>query len=62
MSGSRGVVTSGTQSPTLGTPIAMGYVATADGEPDTVVTIAIRDALVPARVVELPFYRRRSTT
>jgi aminomethyltransferase len=57
-----GVVTSGTQSPTLGTPIAMGYVAPADAEPGTVLAIAIRDTLVPARVVELPFYRRRSTT
>jgi aminomethyltransferase len=57
-----GVVTSGTQSPTLGTPIAMGYVASADGEPGTSLAIAVRDTLVPARVVELPFYRRRSTT
>lgn len=57
-----GVVTSGTQSPTLGTPIAMGYVAPADAEPGTVLAIAIRDTLVPARVVELPFYRKRSTT
>ncbi len=57
-----GAVTSGTQSPTLGVPIAMGYVAPADGTPGTVLDIAIRDARVPARVVDLPFYRRRSTT
>jgi aminomethyltransferase len=57
-----GEVTSGTQSPTLGTPIAMGYVASADAEPGTTLEIAIRDSWVPARVVELPFYRRRSTT
>jgi aminomethyltransferase len=57
-----GEVTSGTQSPTLGTPIAMGYVASADAEPGTALEIAIRDGWVPARVVELPFYRRRSTT
>ncbi|MFP5343821.1 MAG: glycine cleavage system aminomethyltransferase GcvT [Candidatus Limnocylindria bacterium] len=56
-----GVVTSGAPSPTLGVPIAMGYVAPADGEPGTTLHIAIRDAMVPARVVELPFYRRRST-
>jgi aminomethyltransferase len=55
-----GIITSGTQSPTLGVPIAMGYVAPADGEPGTVLEVAIRDTRVPARVVELPFYRRRS--
>ena len=53
-----GVVTSGTQSPTLGVPIAMAYVAPSDAEPGTVVGIEIRDARVPARVVALPFYRR----
>ncbi len=53
-----GVVTSGTQSPTLGVPIAMAYVAPGDAEPGTVVEVEIRDARVPARVVALPFYRR----
>jgi aminomethyltransferase len=53
-----GHVTSGTQSPTLGVPIAMGYVAPGDGEPGTVVDIEIRSARIPARVVDLPFYRR----
>jgi aminomethyltransferase len=53
-----GAVTSGTQSPTLAVPIAMAYVAPADGEPGTVVDVEIRDGRVPARVVELPFYRR----
>ena len=53
-----GIVTSGTQSPTLGVPIAMAYVAPADAEPGTVVDIEIREARVPARVVTLPFYRR----
>lgn len=55
-----GVVTSGTQSPTLGVPIAMAYVTPADAEPGTMVDIEIRDARVPARVVPLPFYRRSS--
>jgi aminomethyltransferase len=55
-----GVVTSGTQSPTLGVPIAMAYVATADSEPDTRLEVEIRDARVAARVVPLPFYRRSS--
>jgi aminomethyltransferase len=53
-----GVITSGTQSPTLGVPIAMAYVATGDAEPGTMVDVEIRDGRVPARVVPLPFYRR----
>jgi aminomethyltransferase len=56
-----GTVTSGTQSPTLGLPIAMASVA-ADAEvpPETTVEVQIRDARVAARVVPLPFYRRSS--
>jgi aminomethyltransferase len=53
-----GVVTSGTQSPSLGLPIAMGYVATADAEPGTMLDVEIRGQAVPAEVVPLPFYRR----
>jgi aminomethyltransferase len=55
-----GVVTSGTQSPTLGIPIAMAYVAPGDADPGTVLHVEIRDARVPARVVALPFYRRQA--
>jgi aminomethyltransferase len=55
-----GVVTSGTQSPTLGVPIAMAYVSPTDAEPATMLDIEIRDARIPARVVPLPFYRRSS--
>ncbi len=55
-----GIVTSGTQSPTLGVPIAMAYVAAGDAEPDTKLDVEIRDGRVPARVVPLPFYRRTS--
>ena len=54
-----GIVTSGTQSPTLGEAIAMGYVATADAEPGTMIDVEIRGQRVPAEVVALPFYRRR---
>jgi aminomethyltransferase len=53
-----GVVTSGTQSPTLGVPIAMAYVAPADARPGTMLAVDIRDQPVPAEVVPLPFYRR----
>jgi aminomethyltransferase len=53
-----GTVTSGTQSPTLGVPIAMGYVPTGDAEPGTMVDVGIREQRVPAQLVPLPFYRR----
>ena len=53
-----GMVTSGTQSPTLNQPIAMAYVALSDAEPGTILNVAIRDQRVPAEVVPLPFYRR----
>jgi aminomethyltransferase len=53
-----GVVTSGTQSPTLREAIAMGYVATRDAEPGTMIDVEIRGQRVPAEVVALPFYRR----
>ena len=53
-----GAVTSGTQSPSLGEPIAMAYVATRDAEPGTMVDVEIRGQRVPAEVVTLPFYRR----
>lgn len=53
-----GTVTSGTQSPTLGLPIAMAYVATGDAVAGTMVEVGIRDQRVAAEVVALPFYRR----
>jgi aminomethyltransferase len=54
-----GSVTSGTASPTLGVPIAMAYVAPGDGEPGTMLDVAVRDQRVAAEVVALPFYRRK---
>jgi aminomethyltransferase len=56
--GSTGIITSGTQSPSLGEAVAMGYVATADAEPGTMVDVEIRGQRVPAEVVALPFYKR----
>jgi len=53
-----GTVTSGTMSPTLKVPIAMGYVPSAESEAGTMLAVEIRGAGVPAEIVDLPFYRR----
>jgi aminomethyltransferase len=53
-----GVVTSGTQSPTLKRPIALGYVPPAHAATGTEIAIEIRGKAVPAAIVPLPFYRR----
>jgi aminomethyltransferase len=50
-----GVVTSGTQSPSLGKAIGMGYVATADAAIDSNIYIQVRDKLLAAKVVKMPF-------
>ena len=53
-----GAVTSGTQSPTLGVPIAMAYVAPGDAVTGTMLEVEIRDTRAVAEVVPLPFYSR----
>jgi aminomethyltransferase len=53
-----GVVTSGTMSPSLGEAIAMAYVAPGDAAAATILAVDVRDQLIPAEVVGLPFYRR----
>lgn len=53
-----GEVTSGTFAPTLGRPIGMAYVSTEYAAAGTELGVVVRDRLVPARVVRLPFYRR----
>lgn len=50
-----GEVTSGTQSPSLGIGIGMGYVSTEFAKPGTLIAIAIRDQLIKAEVVKMPF-------
>ncbi len=50
-----GRVTSGTQSPSLQKPIAMGYVNINYAKIDAKVFIKIREKLVPAKVVKMPF-------
>jgi aminomethyltransferase len=54
-----GHITSGTYSPSLKRPIALGYARLEYAEPGTELMIDIRGRPSPARVVELPFYRRR---
>ena len=50
-----GVVTSGTQSPSLGKAIGMGYVRVPFANIDTQIYIKVRDKLLQARVAKLPF-------
>jgi len=50
-----GKVTSGTQSPTLGKAIGMGYVLSDLSAPDSEIWVEIRDKQVKAKVVRLPF-------
>lgn len=54
-----GVVTSGTFSPTLKAPIAMGYVPPADGADGRELAVDVRGKLVPAVVTKLPFVPHR---
>ena len=53
-----GSVTSGTASPTLGFPIAMGYVPCDRTAVGSVFEVGIRTQRASAEVVPLPFYRR----
>jgi aminomethyltransferase len=50
-----GRVTSGTQSPTLGKAIGMGYVSSAYAAIGTDIYISVRNTLVKAKVVKVPF-------
>ena len=53
-----GIVTSGTQSPSLGKAIGMGYVKTELSTVDSEIYILIRDKKIAAKVVKLPFYKK----
>ena len=50
-----GTVTSGGFGPTIGGPIAMGYVAADSAVPGTQVQLLVRDTPRPAHIVPLPF-------
>ncbi len=53
-----GEVTSGTFSPTLKQPVAMGFVVPQAARTGTELQIDLRGRLEPARMIELPFYQR----
>jgi aminomethyltransferase len=50
-----GIVTSGTQSPSMNKAIGMGYVSSAFAKLDTEIFITIRDKAIKAKVVKMPF-------
>jgi aminomethyltransferase len=54
-----GAVTSGGFGPTVGGPVALGYVESAHAALETALQLAIRDRPHPARVVKLPFVAHR---
>ena len=55
-----GEVASGTQSPSLGTGIGMGYVPAASAKAGTSLELEIRGRRAPAVVVSKPIYRKPS--
>jgi aminomethyltransferase len=57
--GEVGLVTSGTFTPTLQKAVGLALVPVSCNKPGTEIFIQIRDHLVKARIVELPFYKRK---
>lgn len=53
-----GIVTSGTQSPSINKGIGLGYVPTAFSAVDSDIYIRIRNKDIAAKVVKLPFYKK----
>lgn len=53
-----GSVTSGSFGPTVGGPVAMGYVSTTHSAPGTKVNLIVRGKAHPAEVVTLPFVKQ----
>jgi aminomethyltransferase len=52
-------VTSGGFGPSVGAPIAMGYVAPEAAKPDTALDLVVRGKPIAARVAKLPFVAHR---
>ena len=55
-----GEVTSGTQSPSLGVGVGMGYVAVEQAEPGTAIEVEIRGKRYPALIEKKPLWRKPS--
>jgi aminomethyltransferase len=60
LSGGReiGIVTSGTFSPTLNKAVGLAFIDSAFCDEGTVINVAIRETVNPAKIVSLPFYKR----
>jgi aminomethyltransferase len=56
-----GKVTSGTMSPVLNKGIGMGYVAREYSAIGTQIFVRIRNKMIPAKIVKLPFIRQNNT-
>jgi aminomethyltransferase len=54
-----GRVTSGGFGPTVGGPVAMGYVDAASAAPGTAVSLLVRGQALPASIIKLPFVPNR---
>jgi aminomethyltransferase len=54
-----GTVTSGGFGPTVGGPVAMGYVAPEVAKPDTALDLVVRGKPIAAKVAKLPFVAHR---
>lgn len=52
-----GIVTSGTMSPSMKIPVGMGYVVKEFSKADSEIYIKVREKLLKAKVVKVPFYK-----
>ena len=55
-----GEVTSGSESPSTGKLIGMGYVQAAHSKSGTTIWVDIRGKKIPAQIVKLPFYKQQA--
>lgn len=53
-----GKVTSGTKTPSLQNPVGLAYVSSAFSKVDTELFIKVREQLIKAKVVKLPFFKK----
>jgi len=54
-----GIVTSGCLSPYLRKGIGLGYIVTRYSQPGQEIEIEVRDREIAAKVVDLPFYKKK---